>query len=118
MRIHLSCRSLLVALVAGLLVVAFSHAASAADPVRVTLTGMSKALGDPNGNLNPSAANATLTVTEDGNEVVYYVHGWAGVICAKQADGKKVDVTGVIGEKDGKKIITGKSIDVKIIIVE
>ena len=118
MRIHLFCRSLLVALVAGLLVCAFAHVASAAEPERVTLTGISKALGDPNGKPDPSVANATLTVTKDGNAVVYYVHGWAGVICAKQADGKKVDVTGVIGEKDGKKTITGKSIDVKIIIVE
>ncbi|MCY3024305.1 MAG: FecR family protein [Planctomycetota bacterium] len=86
---------------------------------RVTLTGMGKALGDASGKLDPTQANATLTVTDDGGkETVYDVCGWAGVIVAKQGDGKKVEVTGVVYEKDGKKRIIGKSVDVKIIVVE
>lgn len=51
-------------------------------------------------------------------DTVYYVHGLAGIICAKN-DGKTVEVTGVVGQtSDGKKTITAKSIDVKIIVVE
>jgi ferric-dicitrate binding protein FerR (iron transport regulator) len=85
---------------------------------RVTITGMGKALGDARGNLNPAAANATLTVTTNSAQAVYYVSGWAGVLVAKQADGKKVAITGVMGEKDGRKTISGKSSDVKIIVIE
>jgi ferric-dicitrate binding protein FerR (iron transport regulator) len=85
---------------------------------RITIRGMGKALGDPSGNLNPSVANATVTVTKNGVEDVYYVYGWAGVIVAKKGDGKMVEVTGYVGVKDGKKTITGRSVDVKIIVVE
>ena len=89
--------------------------------VRVTLTGMAKTLvADAK---DPTVANATLTVAtagSDGKEtqVVYGVRGWAGVILAKAGDGKKAEVTGVVSETDGKRTITGKSVDVKIIIVE
>ena len=79
---------------------------------------MAKALGGASGKLNPAAANATLTVTTGDTQVVYYVYGWAGVILAKQADGKKAEVSGVVADKDGRKTITGKSVDVKIIVVE
>lgn len=82
---------------------------------RVTLTGMSKAIASSSGKMNPSQPNATLTVSSGE---VYLVCGWAGVICATKADGKKVEVTGVIGGHEGKKTITAKSIDVKIIVVD
>ena len=85
---------------------------------KVTITGTAKALGAAGGKLNPSVANATLTVATGGKQVVYYVYGWAGIILAKQTDGKKAEVSGVVAEKDGKQTITGKSMDVKIIIVE
>jgi hypothetical protein len=91
---------------------------------RVTITGMAKALvANVRGELDPSSANATLTVTATGSDgketqVVYDVRGWAGVILAKAGDGKKAEVTGVASEKDGRWTITGKSVDVKIIIVE
>ena len=63
----------------------------------------------------------TVTTTDDAGraiQVVYYVYGWAGVVLAKQADGKKAEVTGVVAEKDGQKTILGKSVDAKIIVVE
>lgn len=91
---------------------------------RVTLTGMARALPpDARGERNPSAANATLAVTTTGPdgkeaEVIYDVAGWAGVILAKAGDGRKAEVSGVVSERDGKRTITGKSVDVKIIIVE
>ncbi|MGD0897065.1 MAG: FecR domain-containing protein [Thermoguttaceae bacterium] len=85
---------------------------------KVTITGMARALGEASGNLNPGVANATLTVTANDTKVVYYVSGWAGVILAKQADGKKAEVTGVLVEKDGRKTITAASVGVKIIVVE
>jgi hypothetical protein len=106
----------MLAAVIGLVVCSFVQSTVAADE-KVTITGMGKALGDASGNLNPAVANAAVTVTENGNEVVYYVYGWAGVIVAKQGNGKKVEVTGAVGEKDGKKKITARSIDVKIIVV-
>jgi len=104
----------------GLVVFAGAGSTVAADPpttTRVTITGTGHALGDASGNMNPQVANATVTVTENGNPAVYYVYGWAGVIVAKQGDGKQVEVTGMVGEKDGKKTITGRSVDVKIIVV-
>ncbi|MCX6995992.1 MAG: hypothetical protein NTV49_02645 [Kiritimatiellaeota bacterium] len=110
----------MVVVLVGLVGCALVQSAMAADPTagtRVTITGMGHALSHASGNMNPMSANATVTVTENGSAVVYYVCGWAGVIVAKQGDGKKVEVTGVIGEKYGKKTITGKSIDVKIIVV-
>jgi len=91
---------------------------------RVTITGMARALvADARRELDPSVANATLTATvtgSDGTETqaVYHVYGWAGVILAKAGDGKKAEVTGMVSEKDGKRTITGRSVDVKIIIVE
>jgi hypothetical protein len=90
---------------------------------RITVTGMARATGNPAGNLDPMAANATLTVTKknaDGidSETVYYVNGWAGVILAKQADGKKAEVSGTIGYKDGRYTLIGKSVDVKVIVVD
>jgi len=117
----MSRRAMLLALVVGLVGLAFTQAVIAEETTRTTITGMGKALvADAK---DPSVANATVTVTtkdQDGKEtqVVYDVYGWAGVIVAKQGDGKKVEVTGVVGEKDGKKTITGRSVDVKIIIVE
>lgn len=107
----------------ALAVLAFTESASAASTTheteRVMLTGMGKALGDATGKPDPTRANATLTVTgEGGKETVYDVCGWAGVIVAKQGDGKKVEVSGVVYEKDGKKRIVGKSIDVKIVVVD
>jgi hypothetical protein len=85
-----------------------------AETTKVTITGMAKALGDPSAKMDPTVANATVTTSDN---TVYYVYGWAGVIVAKN-DGKKVEVNGYVGEKDGKKTITGKSIDVKVIVVE
>lgn len=82
---------------------------------RITIKGLGKALGDASGKMDPAAANATVTL-DDGT--VYYVHGWAGVIVAKKGDGKTVEVSGYVGVKDGKKTITGKSVDVKVIVVE
>ena len=96
-------------------------ASSNATPLatqRVTIRGVGKALGDASGKMDPSIANATVTVTNNNVEDVYYVYGWAGVIVAKKGDGKTVEVTGYLGTKDGKKTITGKSVDVKIIVVE
>jgi len=112
----MSRRAMLFALMVGLVGLAFTQAAVAADTPKTTITGMGKAVvADAK---DPSVANATVTVTTDGTQVVYDVYGWAGVIVAKQGDGKKVEVTGVVSEKDGKKTITGRSVDVKIIIVE
>ena len=108
-------------LVAGLVSLAPIQASFAGDTAtRVTLTGMGKALVDANSKMDPSVASATLTVTPaDGSAaVVYDVRGWAGVIVAKQGDGKKCDVTGVVSDYNGKKTIIGKSIDVKIIVVD
>jgi hypothetical protein len=85
---------------------------------RVTVTGVGKALRNARGTLDPYVANATVTVKEHGAEVVYNVYGWGGVTIAKQADGKRVDVNGYLGEKDGKKAITAASAGVKIIIVD
>ena len=113
----MSRRLMVLALLVGLAGVAFAQMAMADDTPKTTITGMGKALvADPK---DASVANATVTVTAaDGTQTVYDVYGWAGVIVAKQGDGKKVEVTGVVGEKDGKKTITGRSVDVKIIIVE
>jgi hypothetical protein len=106
----------------AILGLAFAESASAAQTTsteKLTLTGMGKALGNTNEKMDPAKASATLTVTDDaGKETVYHVYGWVGVIVAKQGDGKKCEVTGVINEKGGKKAITGKSIDVKIIVVD
>ena len=85
---------------------------------KVTITGTARSLGAAGGKHDPSVANATLTVTTGGKQVVYYVYGWAGVILAQQADGKKAEVSGVVAKKNGRKTITGKSMDVKIIVVE
>ena len=90
-------RTMLTALAAGLVGFACTSAvlaADAKDAKRVTITGMGKALGDASGKLNPGVPNATLTVTTKGTKVVYYVSGWAGVIVAKQANGKKAEVWG------------------------
>lgn len=92
---------------------------AAATTQRVTLAGIGKAIGDPKAKMDPAVANATLTVTaDDGTVTVYDVYGWGGIIIAKNADGKKVEVTGVVGEKNGKKTITAASVGVKIIVVE
>ncbi|MCX6995991.1 MAG: sigma-70 family RNA polymerase sigma factor [Kiritimatiellaeota bacterium] len=95
-----------------------AHAAAKRLAGRVTLTGLARAIRPAAGTLNPSVAQATLTVAADGGEAVYYVYGWAGVILAKQADGKRAEVTGEVFEKDGRLTITGKSVDVKVIVVE
>ncbi|HUT33491.1 MAG TPA: hypothetical protein VNE39_08440 [Planctomycetota bacterium] len=110
-------RVMMLALLVGLVGLAFTQVAMADDTPKSTITGMGKALVTDA--KDPSVANATVTVTAaDGSQVAYDVYGWAGIIVAKQGDGKKVEVTGVVGEKDGKKTITGRSVDVKIIIVE
>jgi len=89
-----------------------------AETTRVTITGVSHALSDPNSKMDPAAANATVAVSANGVNSVYYVHGWAGVICAKN-DGKTVQVTGVVGQDSkGNKTITARSIDVKVIVVQ
>lgn len=111
-------RTLLVVLVVGLVLASVVGAAAPPKAKKVTITGMGKALGDASGKLDPAVANATVTVTANDTQVVYDVYGWGGVIIAKQADGKKVEVTGVIGEKNGKKTITAASVEVKIIVVE
>lgn len=113
-------RTVLLALV-SVVVMLSSVALLGADTTRETIQGISKALipyNPDNKHMNVSIANATVTVTSNGTDTVYYVHGWAGVICAKN-DGKTVQVTGVVGQaSDGKKTITAKSIDVKIIVVQ
>ena len=93
-------------------------AAGGAAPMatqRITIKGTGKALGNASGTMDPAVANATVTL-DDGT--VYYVYGWAGVIVAKKGDCKVVEVAGYVGVKDGKKTITGKSVDVKVIVVE
>jgi hypothetical protein len=83
---------------------------------RVTLTGIANAIGKGAiDKRDPSKANATLKVDQKD---LYHVYGWAGIICATKADGKKVEITGEVGDDHGKKTITAKSIDVKIIVVE
>lgn len=82
---------------------------------RITITGLGKALVPPGDKPDPAIANATVT-TDDGS--VYYVYGWGGIIVAKKGDGKRVEVTGFPGTKDGKKTITAASVHVKIIVVE
>jgi hypothetical protein len=86
---------------------------------KTTIKGMAKAIEEIEERPNPKVASATLTVTEKDKagkeaEVTYYVYGWAGVILAKDANGKEAEVTGVVSEKDGKKTITARSIDVKV----
>ena len=111
-------RTVLLAMVG---VVMMSSAAMVmADTAKVMIQGKAKALIPYNPNdkhMNVSIAHATVTVTADGTDTVYYVHGWGGVICAKN-DGKTVQVTGVVGESGGKKTITAASVNVKIIVVE
>ena len=89
-----------------------------AETSRETIQGKSAALDAYSAkHMNPSIANATVTVTTNGADTVYYVHGWAGIICAKN-DGKLVQVTGVVGQgSDGKPTITARSVDVKVIVV-
>lgn len=82
---------------------------------RITITGLGKALIPPSDKPDPALANATVTL-DDGT--VYYVYGWGGIIVAKKGDGKKVEVTGFPGEKNGQKTITAASVHVKIIVVE
>ena len=89
--------------------------AAPAAAQRITITGMGKALAPPGDKPDVAIANATVT-TDDGT--VYYVYGWGGVIVAKKGDGKRVEVTGFPGVKDGKKTITAASVGVKIIVVE
>ncbi len=76
---------------------------------RVAVTGRAKAIATAGGQMNPSKANATLTVMNmtNGSQEVYYVSGWAGVALAKHGDGKKVMVTGTLSESNGTKTITG-----------
>ena len=102
----------------------YPHAARPAQAIsphgteRVTLTGMAKALGNSKRKLDPGVPNATLTVSTGGATAVYYVSGWAGVILAQRADGKKAEVSGVVAETGGRKTIAGRSMDAKIIVVE
>ena len=115
-------RAKFVVLTAGLVVFACTIAATADESStkvkKVTLSGVAKALGDPKAKMDPAVANATLTVSKGGEKTVYQVYGWAGVILAMKADGKKAEVSGVIGAKNGKKTVTGRSVDVKVIVVE
>ncbi|MBI5722494.1 MAG: FecR domain-containing protein [Planctomycetes bacterium] len=90
--------------------------ASVPGSTRVTITGTAKSTSIDPTFKNPAVAHATVTVTENGTQTVYYVYGWAGAICA-QNDGKTVQVTGTVGESNGKKTITGRSVDVKVIVV-
>ena len=111
-------------LLAGGAVGAQVKVAQAAAPAALatdqqTITGVTKALPAYNPNkMNPGVANATVTVTVNGTDTVYYVYGWAGIICAKN-DGKTVEVTGTVRTTSiGQLTITGKSIDVKVIVVQ
>lgn len=104
---------------AGFVAFVSTNMAVAADQPtgeRVTITGMAKAIGNAGGQLDPKIANATLTVTKEagGSPEVYYVSGYAGVILAKQCDGKKAEVTGTLSQSNGKMTITGRSVDVKM----
>lgn len=89
---------------------------AASQPVgeKVTIKGVAKAIGNASGQMNPMVPHATLTVAKEGGggPEVYYVNGWAGVILAKQCDGKEAEVTGVVSEQGGRKTILGRSIDV------
>jgi hypothetical protein len=121
----MSNRAIIVVSIVALMCFAFTSAVTAGETsksAKTTITGMGKALGEASGKLDPTAANATVTVTTTAagkdTQEVYYVYGWAGVIVAKQGDGKKVEVAGTVAEKDSKKTITGKSIDVKIVVVD
>ncbi|HEY3324149.1 MAG TPA: hypothetical protein VGP72_27095 [Planctomycetota bacterium] len=119
----MSQRILLVVLFASLVAVASARAASTHEPPgndkRVTLVGMGKALVDPNGKFDAKVVYATLTVTEgNGKETVYDVMGGAGLFLAKEGDGKKCEVSGVVYEKNGRKRIVGRSIDMKVIVVD
>ena len=108
----------IVLLLASVVVMLAMITLASAESTKETIQGVSTALSQFNpAHMNPSIANATVTVTSNGTETVYYVHGWAGVICAKN-DGKTVQVTGAVGHtSDGKPTITARSVDVKIIIV-
>lgn len=115
-KIALLCTTLAIT---GLIAVASRpiHADDAhASTSRVTISGMGKALVDPNAKMDPLAANASVTTISTATQpnMTYLVYGWAGVIIAKRADGKMVDVTGVVSDKNGAKSILGKSIDVAI----
>ncbi len=87
---------------------------------KVTLSGIAHALvtAPAGATLNPSQANASLTVTTPNTNppatTTYLVYGYAGVILAMQADGKQVEVTGSVGTRDGKPFIYGRSVDVSI----
>jgi RNA polymerase sigma-70 factor (ECF subfamily) len=89
-----------------------AHSTSA----RVTISGIGKALVDPNAKMDPTIASASVTTLSTATQpnITYLVYGWAGVIVAKRADGKLVDVTGVVSEHGGRRSILGKSIDVAI----
>jgi hypothetical protein len=82
----------------------------------VTISGIGKALVDPNAKMDPTIASASVTTLSTATQpnITYLVYGWAGVIVAKRADGKLVDVTGVVSEHGGRRSILGKSIDVAI----
>ena len=68
--------------------------------------------------MDPAIANATVTVTENGAVTVYYVYGWAGIICARTVS-KTVEVTGTVGKTTaGQTTITAASVNVKVIIVQ
>ena len=103
----------------GKLAQAATRTGTALATTTQTITGVSKALPAYNPDkMNPSVANATVTVSANGTDTVYYVYGWAGIICAKN-DGKTVEVTGAVRTTSiGQLTITARSVDVKVIVVQ
>ena len=82
-----------------------------ADAVKVP--GIIKA--PESGGKGSSQSGTTLNLP-DGD--VYEVRGQAGAFCATKANGKKVEITGAIGESNGKKTITARASGVKIIVID
>jgi len=85
---------------------------------RVMVRGLVKAIHPAGTKLDPAFANATLTVTSNGQTTVYYVSGWAGVTLARQADGRRAEVSGAAYKDNGRLVIAGGSADVKLVAAE
>ena len=106
-------RAMKVALLVGLVVVlSAGDGLALPKPKKMTIVGVARALP---GRRDPNYASATVTVaTKDaeGNtvEVVYYLYGPVAVKVAEEANGKQVEVTGmVVALKNGRKMMTAQS---------